>query len=158
MLQATISTKITFLFWGDWICSVHFGEKEERVIQFNFAVLFFFLLGPTLLLMKRKITILFQALNFQTAAVSPGHILPPSAVDASIEAFCSFSLQPISGTKYYWKVQNQFPACYFSRQTDLCAFALSLQYMQELLPEHKELSSDTEHYSQREQQLLIHIL
>lgn len=44
-----------------------------------------------LLLIKRKITILFQALNFQTAVVSPGHILPPSAVDASIEAFCSFS-------------------------------------------------------------------
>lgn len=61
------------------------------VIQFNFALLFLFLLGPMLLLIKSKITILFQALNFQTAVVSPGSILPSSAMDAIVEVFCYFS-------------------------------------------------------------------
>lgn len=44
-----------------------------------------------LLLIKSKIINLFQALNFQTAVVSPGSILPPSVVDAIVEVFCYFS-------------------------------------------------------------------
>lgn len=30
--------------------------------------------------------------------------------------------QPNPGTKYYCKLQNQFPTCYFARQTSLCYF------------------------------------
>lgn len=79
-------------FYGETESAQLILERKKRwLYSLTLLCCFFFLLGPMLLLIKSKITVLFQALNSQAAVVSPGSILPSSAVDAIIEVFCYFS-------------------------------------------------------------------
>lgn len=97
------------------------------------------------MLTKSKIASFFQALNSQTAVVSPGSILPSSAVDAIVYVFCYFfpsQIQTLNITENY-KINFQLVILLDKRA--FVALALSLQCIQECLPAHKVLSSDTAH-------------
>lgn len=90
--RATICTEFTFLFRVTE--SAQFIVKRKKRWFYSLILhqcLSFLLRAYALLLIERKITILFQALNFQTAVFSPGSILPPSVVDAVAEVFCYLS-------------------------------------------------------------------
>lgn len=91
-LWATVRTEFTFFFRVTE--SAQFIVKRKKRWFYSLILLqcLFFLLGAyALSLIEHKITILFQALNFQTAVFSPGSILSPGVVDAVVEAFCYLS-------------------------------------------------------------------
>lgn len=69
-------------------------------MQFNFALLLFFVLGPMLLLIKSKITVLFQAEKFRLLLSHLEVSFLPVQWMQSLRSFVIFP-QPNSGTKYY---------------------------------------------------------